>query len=135
MNVKKAASDCAVPGETQLETDRRLLSDSHSIDFRAAGKGAQTARSGAPLPNPPEIPTVSLVGYTNAGKSTLFNRMTAFGVYAADQLFATLDPTLRRVDLENVGPVVLGRYSGLYRPFAPQAGRGVQGDSGGDAQC
>ena len=60
-----------------------------------------------------EIPTVSLVGYTNAGKSTLFNRVTESSVYVADQLFATLDPTLRRVELENVGPVVLADTVGF----------------------
>ena len=60
-----------------------------------------------------EVPTVSLVGYTNAGKSTLFNRLTESEVYVADQLFATLDPTLRRLELENVGPVVLADTVGL----------------------
>ena len=56
---------------------------------------------------------MSLVGYTNAGKSTLFNRITQATVYVADQLFATLDPTLRRVELENVGPVVLADTVGF----------------------
>ena len=60
-----------------------------------------------------EVPTVSLVGYTNAGKSTLFNRLTESEVYAADQLFATLDPTLRRLDLDNVGPVVMADTVGF----------------------
>jgi GTP-binding protein HflX len=62
-----------------------------------------------------EIPSVSLVGYTNAGKSTLFNTLTGSGVYAADQLFATLDPTFRRLDLEDVGPVVLADTVGFIR--------------------
>ncbi len=54
-----------------------------------------------------EIPVVSLVGYTNAGKSTLFNRLTSADVYAADQLFATLDPTLRQVKLPEFGSIYL----------------------------
>jgi len=58
---------------------------------------------------------VSLVGYTNAGKSTLFNQITEAGVYAADQLFATLDPTLRRIEVENVGPVILADTVGFIR--------------------
>ena len=62
-----------------------------------------------------EIPQVSLVGYTNAGKSTLFNRVTQSGVYAADQLFATLDPTLRRLELSDIGPVVLADTVGFIR--------------------
>ena len=62
-----------------------------------------------------EIPTVSLVGYTNAGKSTLFNRMTESEVYAADQLFATLDPTLRRIDLENQQAIILADTVGFIR--------------------
>jgi len=62
-----------------------------------------------------EIPVVSLVGYTNAGKSTLFNKLTTSDVYAADQLFATLDPTLRRVELPDIGPVILADTVGFIR--------------------
>src|SRR3546814_17648382 len=62
-----------------------------------------------------DIPSVSLVGYTNAGKSTLFNALTESDVYAANQLFATLDPTLRRLELDDVGPVVLADTLGFIR--------------------
>src|SRR5690606_7628550 len=61
------------------------------------------------------IPTVALVGYTNAGKSTLFNRLTGAEVYAADQLFATLDPTLRRVDIPDAGSLILADTVGFIR--------------------
>jgi GTP-binding protein HflX len=95
------------PGETQLETDRRLLrARIKSIKGRlekVRRQRDQGRRSRARA----EIPTISLVGYTNAGKSTLFNFVTESGVYVADQLFATLDPTLRRLELERVGPTVL----------------------------
>ncbi|MEV8469091.1 GTPase, partial [Fluviibacterium sp. DFM31] len=65
--------------------------------------------------NRAEIPTISLVGYTNAGKSTLFNRVTDAGVYAADQLFATLDPTLRKIDVADVGTSILADTVGFIR--------------------
>ena len=86
------------PGETQLETDRRLL----RVRIRRGRRRA-------------DIPSVSLVGYTNAGKSTLFNALTESDVYAANQLFATLDPTLRRLELDDVGPVVLADTVGFIR--------------------
>lgn len=62
-----------------------------------------------------DIPSVSLVGYTNAGKSTLFNSVTESDVFAADQLFATLDPTLRRLELDDLGPIVLADTVGFIR--------------------
>jgi GTP-binding protein HflX len=62
-----------------------------------------------------DIPTVSLVGYTNAGKSTLFNALTTSDVYVADQLFATLDPTLRRIKVPDLGPIVLADTVGFIR--------------------
>lgn len=87
------------PGETQLETDRRLLGKriallKERLD-RIEAQRAQGRRARAKA----ELPVVSLVGYTNAGKSTLFNRLTDAGVLEADRLFATLDPTLRRLEL------------------------------------
>jgi len=101
------------PGETQLETDRRLLRERIKSIQKRLGKvdsqRDQSRRSRARS----SVPTVSLVGYTNAGKSTLFNRATGADVYAADQLFATLDPTLRRLDLEQIGTIVLADTVGF----------------------
>ena len=87
------------PGETQLETDRRLLNQRIDQIGRRLAKVDSQREQGRRARRRNEVPTASLVGYTNAGKSTLFNRITASGVYAADQLFATLDPTLRRLEL------------------------------------
>ena len=101
------------PGETQLETDRRLLRVRIKSILARLEKVHKQRDQGRRSRRRAEIPTVSLVGYTNAGKSTLFNRLTEAEVYAADQLFATLDPTLRRLELENVGPVVLADTVGF----------------------
>ena len=95
------------PGETQLETDRRLVGKRierigrqlDAVQRRREVNRRPRRRSG--------VPVVSLVGYTNAGKSTLFNRLTGAGVHAADQLFVTLDPTLRRMSLPAGSPLVL----------------------------
>ncbi|QUX96186.1 GTPase HflX [Marinomonas sp. CT5] len=103
------------PGETQLETDRRLLRERiKSIQKRLEKVGSQRDQSRRSRGRS-SVPTVSLVGYTNAGKSTLFNRVTGSEVYAADQLFATLDPTLRRLDIEQIGSVVLADTVGFIR--------------------
>jgi GTPase len=101
------------PGETQLETDRRLLrARIKSISARLE-KVSRQREQGRRSRQRAEIPTVSLVGYTNAGKSTLFNRLTDSAVYAADQLFATLDPTLRRLDIDSLGPIILADTVGF----------------------
>jgi GTP-binding protein HflX len=103
------------PGETQLETDRRLIG--HRI--KALNKRLKTVsaqrqlrrKSRAKVP----VPTVSLVGYTNAGKSSIFNRITNANVFAQDQLFATLDTTMRRVELEDFGTTILSDTVGFIR--------------------
>ncbi len=103
------------PGEKQLETDRRLLGKRVALlkdrlrqleRQRAVRRRARTRR---------EVLAVSLVGYTNAGKSTLFNALTKAGAYAADQLFATLDTTSRRLFVEGAGPVVISDTVGFIR--------------------
>lgn len=101
------------PGETQLETDRRLIGHRITRIQRRLEKVNAQRELGRRARRRAEIPTVSLVGYTNAGKSTLFNRMTDAGVYAKDQLFATLDPTLRRISLPDNTPAVLADTVGF----------------------
>ena len=103
------------PGETQLETDRRLLRDRIKAILRRLEKVAKQREQGRRARSRAEIPTVSLVGYTNAGKSTLFNQITQASVYAADQLFATLDPTLRKIDVADVGSAILADTVGFIR--------------------
>lgn len=108
------------PGETQLETDRRLLKNRVVMLTEKLEKVRQTRQQGRAARQKAAIPTISLVGYTNAGKSTLFNRLTESDVYVADQLFATLDPTLRRVDIESIGTVVLADTVGFIRHLPHQ---------------
>ena len=103
------------PGETQLETDRRLLRERVKA-LQARLVKLQTQRhQGRRARQRAEVPVVSVVGYTNAGKSTLFNRLTNADVYAADQLFATLDPTLRKLPLKGVGEIILADTVGFIR--------------------
>ena len=103
------------PGEKQLETDRRLIGDRirqlksrlDQVDRRRSMNRQNRLRA--------EIPTVALVGYTNAGKSTLFNALTGAGVYVEDKLFATLDPTVRRLELPGGSAVILADTVGFIR--------------------
>ncbi|WP_435979923.1 ribosome rescue GTPase HflX [Psychrobacter sp. DM4] len=103
------------PGETQLETDRRLLQTRVNQLKSKLEKVRQTRAQGRARRQKSDVPTISLVGYTNAGKSTLFNRLVDENIYAADKLFATLDPTLRRLDWQGVGRVVLVDTVGFVR--------------------
>ena len=103
------------PGETQLETDRRLLGKRIKYLNNRLGKVARQREQSRQARTKAEIPTVSLVGYTNAGKSTLFNALTDASVYTADQLFATLDPTLRKLQLSEQQVVILADTVGFIR--------------------
>jgi len=103
------------PGETQLETDRRLLAARIKQLNKRLDKVQNQREQSRRSRRKAEVLTVSLVGYTNAGKSTLFNQLTKSGVYAADQLFATLDPTLRRLELPDTGTIILADTVGFIR--------------------
>ena len=101
------------PGETQLESDRRMVRER----IKSIGKRLEKVRKqrdqGRRGRRRSDTPTISLVGYTNAGKSSLFNTITNSEVFAADQLFATLDPTMRRVSLNDLGPVIFADTVGF----------------------
>lgn len=101
------------PGETQLETDRRLLRARIKAIHKRLEKVRKQREQGRRARSRAEIPTVSLVGYTNAGKSTLFNKITDAAVYAQDQLFATLDPTMRKIELDQIGSAILADTVGF----------------------
>ena len=103
------------PGEKQLETDRRLLGKRVALlkDRLKQLERQREVRRRARTRG--EVLAISLVGYTNAGKSTLFNALTKAGAYAADQLFATLDTTSRRLFVEGAGPIVLSDTVGFIR--------------------
>jgi GTP-binding protein HflX len=103
------------PGETQLETDRRLIQGRIRRILARLEKVDSQRELGRRNRLRGEVPTVALVGYTNAGKSTLFNALTEARVHAADQLFATLDPTLRRLELPDATELVLADTVGFVR--------------------
>jgi len=103
------------PGETQLETDRRLINNRirqlkfrlNQVDKRRGMNRQNRLKAG--------IPTIAIVGYTNAGKSTLFNKLTGAKEFVKDQLFATLDPVMRRLDLKEAGPIILSDTVGFIK--------------------
>lgn len=108
------------PGETQLEMDRRMLNVRISQLERRLARVRSQRDQGRQARRRRDLPAVSLVGYTNAGKSTLFNKVAGSGVYAADQLFATLDTTLRRINLAGGESAVLADTVGFIRDLPPQ---------------
>jgi GTPase len=103
------------PGETQLETDRRLLRNRVKFIKERLLKVRSQREQGRQYREKNAVPTIVLVGYTNAGKSTLFNKLTSSDVYTADKLFATLDPTLRQVKLPELGQIILADTVGFIR--------------------
>jgi GTPase len=103
------------PGETQLETDRRLLGQRVRVLTKRLGRIKQQRETGRSMRVQIPVPSVALVGYTNAGKSTLFRALTGADAYVADQLFATLDPTVRRIKLPGGTPVVIADTVGFIR--------------------
>ena len=103
------------PGETQLETDRRLLGQRVKVLTRRLEKIQQQRATGRQQRAEIPVPSLALVGYTNAGKSTLFRSLTGADAYVADQLFATLDPTVRRITLPGGTPVVAADTVGFIR--------------------
>lgn len=103
------------PGETQLEVDRRLIRGRIKTIAARLDKVKSQRQQNRQARHKFNIPTVSLVGYTNAGKSTLFNTLTGDTVLAADQLFATLDPTLRSIQVPRIGKVILADTVGFIR--------------------
>lgn len=108
------------PGETQLETDRRLIGGRVKMLRSRLEKLRKQRETQRRARGRNQAFSLSLVGYTNAGKSTLFNTLTKAGTYVADQLFATLDTTSRRIYLENVGNVVISDTVGFVRDLPHQ---------------
>ena len=103
------------PGETQLETDRRLISQRVRVLTRRLAKIKQQRETGRQTRAEIPVPSLALVGYTNAGKSTLFRALTGADAYVADQLFATLDPTVRRIQLPGGTAIVVADTVGFIR--------------------
>jgi GTPase len=103
------------PGETQLETDRRIIAQRVRVLTRRLAKIQQQRATGRQTRTEIPVPSLALVGYTNAGKSTLFRALTGADAYVADQLFATLDPTVRRIGLPGGTTVVVADTVGFIR--------------------
>ena len=115
MGQQKYAVGARGPGETQLELDRRKLDKRVQLLKERLDKLRRQRQVMRRSRNRSEVMSVSIVGYTNAGKSTLFNRLTQANVYVANQLFATLDTTSRKVFIEGTGQVVLSDTVGFIR--------------------
>ena len=107
------------PGEAQLEMDRRMIGDKVRVLRERLARVQRQRATQRRARSRGNTLSVSLVGYTNAGKSTLFNALTRAGAYAADQLFATLDTTTRRVWIEGAGQVVVSDTVGFIRDLPP----------------
>ena len=103
------------PGETQLESDRRIIGDRVRVLTKRLAKLHQQRETGRQMRAEIPVPSLALVGYTNAGKSTLFRALTGADAYVADQLFATLDPTVRRLVLPGGTAVVAADTVGFIR--------------------
>src|SRR5262245_36190217 len=112
---QKGGTGMRGPGETQLETDRRLIGQRMRVLTRRLEKIKQQRETGRAQRAEIPVPSVALVGYTNAGKSTLFRGLTGADAYVADQLFATLDPTVRRITLPGNTTVVVADTVGFIR--------------------
>jgi GTP-binding protein HflX len=108
------------PGERQIELDRRMIRQRIARLKRELAEVKRTRSLQRRARQRVPYPVVALVGYTNAGKSTLFNRLTGADVYAKDQLFATLDPTMRRLELPNGAPVILSDTVGFISDLPHQ---------------
>ncbi len=108
------------PGETQLETDRRLLRERIRSIHKRLEKVRSSRDQNRQARKKAAMPTVSIVGYTNAGKSTLFNTLTGEDIYVADQLFATLDPTMRKLELPGSSSAILADTVGFIRDLPHQ---------------
>ncbi len=108
------------PGETQLETDRRLLRERIKTIHKRLEKVRRSRDQNRRARRKAAMPTLSLVGYTNAGKSSLFNALTGAEIYAANKLFATLDPTMRKLDIPGAAPVIITDTVGFIRDLPHQ---------------
>lgn len=115
LDQQKGAVGLRGPGETQLETDRRLIKIRINQLQNRLTKVDNQRQQNRQTRQKADIPTISLVGYTNAGKSTLFNLLSQANVYAADQLFATLDPTLRQINIQAIGKAIIADTVGFIR--------------------
>ncbi len=117
------------PGETQLESDRRIIGQRVRVLTKRLEKIRQQRETGRQTRAEIPVPSFALVGYTNAGKSTLFRALTGADAYVADQLFATLDPTVRRLMLPGRHRGGGRRHGGLHPRAAARAGRGLPVDA------